>query len=174
MHPQEPYHQYPPQYGAPFAPEQRRPAGPRVVGILGIIFATIGIGSSALFAFGPLTDVQRWGERAGTDLGTITMWLYTWMALSAVLFLLHLAGSILAITYKRLGPKLLTSYGVAALMLGILDLIMVHGFVPKHHSFDLYGSVTISHTIYEGIALVWPIIVLAIMNTRRSRAACDR
>ena len=105
------------------------------------------------------------------DLETVTTWLYAWMALSAVLFLLHLTGSIMAITYHRLGPKLLTSYGVGAIMLAILDVIMVQG-VPKDHRFDVYTSVTVSHFIYEGFAIVWPIIVLAIINSKRSREAC--
>lgn len=175
----------PPAYGhQPYMQPPSRPAGPRVVGIMGIIFAAIGFGSSLVFTFGPLSDVARWKARSafndarGLDsygagsVDGITNWLYAWAALSFVLFALHLAGSIMAITYKRSAPKILTAYGVGAIILIIIDLVMVHGFVPRS-GFDLYGSITISHSIFSGIAFVWPVVVLALINTRKAREACN-
>jgi hypothetical protein len=169
---------YPPPYGQPSYPPQaypypqppRRTATPRVVGIIGVVFAWIGLGSSAVFTFGPLSDIQRWSH--GDDLGAVTNWLYAWMALSAVVFGLHFVGSLLAIMYKQVGPKLLTSYAVSAIALLVTDLVMVHTLVPKHFDHDVYGSVAISHTVFSAIAFPWPVVVLALINSRRSREAC--
>jgi hypothetical protein len=178
--PQYPAPQLPPAYGHSYPPG--RPATPRVVGILGLIFAVIGLGSSLLFTFGPLSDLQRAQRRVEyalshlpdtgrPDVGAITSWLYAWLAVSVVLFAVHLAGSILAIAYKRAAPKLLTGYAVGAIILLVIDLVMVQFYVPK--GFYLDGSVTISHTVYSGIALIWPVLVLALINTRKSREACS-
>lgn len=176
----------PPPYGQPPVPypaRPSRPAGPRVLGIIGIIFAAIGFVSSLVFTLGPLSDVTRWKARnainqarGGIDYGPgsvdgITNWLYLWGLLSFVLFALHLAGSIMAIMYKRGAPKILTAYGVGAIVLIVIDLVMVHGFVPRT-GFDLYGSITISHSVFSGIAVVWPVVVLALINTRKAREAC--
>jgi hypothetical protein len=166
MYPAPPY---PPQY--PPYPQPKSSAIPRVVGIIGIVFSVVGLGSSGVFTFGPMSDIKRWSD--GSDLGTITNWLYAWMLLSVVLFGLHFVGSILAIMYKSVGPKLLTSYGVSAVILIVIDLVMVHGFVPRDSDFDVYGSVAISHTVFSAIAFPWPVVVLALINSRRSREACS-
>jgi hypothetical protein len=172
MEPQQPpYHQYPPQYGMPYVLPPPRSAIPRVVGIIGIVLSVIGLLSSGVFGFGPLSDIRRWGSQA--DLSTVTTWLYGWMALSLVIFALHFVGSILAIMYKPTGSKLLTSYAVSAMVLIVIDMVMCHGFVTRGHDFDIYGSVTISHTVYSGIAFPWPVVVLALINSKRAREACS-
>ena len=156
----------------PPPPPPRRSAVPRVVGILALVFACLGIATSLIWTFGPLHDIDRWGEHE--RLGGIITWMYAWLAMSVVLFGVHLTGGILAIMYKPAGPRLLTGYAVGALALVVIDLVMMHGFVPRDFSgHDIRNSVTIARTVFDGLAAPWPVIVLALVNSRGARAACQ-
>ena len=154
----------------PPPPLPRRSATPRVVGILALVFACIGIATSLIWTFGPLHDIDRWGEHE--RLAGVITWMYAWLAMSAVLFGVHLTGAILAITYKPAGLRLLTGYAVGALALVVIDLVMMHGFVPRSEH-DIYSSVTIARTVFDGLAAPWPVIVLALVNSRGARLACQ-
>ena len=150
-----------------YTPQHVRSAIPRVVGIIAIIFAVIGVGCSAIWTWGSLHDIKLWGGHE--KLGFVVNWLYLWMAVSVVLFAVHLTGGVMACTYKPLGLRLLTGYAVGALVLIAIDLIVVHGFVSGRRWTD---SITIPRTVFAAIAVVWPIVVLALVNTRRAKAAC--
>src|SRR5512138_2113831 len=130
-------------------PPPRRSATPRVVGILALVFASIGIASSLIWTFGPLHDIDRWDEHE--RLAGIITWLYAWLAMSVVLFGVHLTGAILAIMYKPAGLRMLTGYAVGAITLVVIDLVLMHGFVPRSDH-DIYSSVTIARTVFDGLA----------------------
>src|SRR5688572_12703568 len=115
-----------------------RSAIPRVVGIIAIIFAVIGVGCSAFWTWGSLHDIKLWD--GGSKLGFVVNWLYVWMAVSVLLFAVHLAGGVMACQYKPLGLRLLTGYAVGALVLIALDLVVVVGFVSGRRWVD---SITI-------------------------------
>ncbi|MBA2539229.1 MAG: hypothetical protein H0V17_06315 [Deltaproteobacteria bacterium] len=63
---------------------------------------------SMLFTFGPLDDIQSWG--ANERLGSIVNWMFIWLVVSVLLFAAHLFGSILTLTYRASGLRLLTGY----------------------------------------------------------------
>jgi hypothetical protein len=159
-------------YGSPFYPQVTQPRSsiPRVVGILAVIFAVIGAASSALFTWGPLDDF-KW-HRDAPGVSFMVKFLYLWGGLSAVLFILHLVGGILAITYRAIGLRLLIAYAVGALVLVVLDLVVIWFAAPSGAHHRIEDSLQIPHTLYSAIAAVWPIIVLALVSSRRARAAC--
>ena len=153
-----------------YPPPAHRSAIPRVVGILALVFACLGIASSIVWTFGPLHDINRWG--ASERLAGIITWMYAWLAMSVVLFGAHLAGGILAIVYKPAGLRVLTGYAVGALALVVIDLVMMHGFMPRVPDHDIHGSVTMARTAFDALAAPWPVVVLALVNSRRAKAAC--
>lgn len=149
-----------------------RSAIPRVVGILAIIFSVLGFGASILFTWGPLHDLRRWG--ADRDMPSVIDWLYTWAAISAGLFVLHLVGGVLACRYRKLGLRLLTGYAVGALVLIVVDLVLLSATVPHHvtGSFFGRGEILVPRVVFATLAAPWPIIVVALVNLRRARRAC--
>jgi hypothetical protein len=139
---------------------------PRVIGILAIIFSCMGAAGSLLFTLGPIADLNRHRD----ELGFIMTWVYLWAGISFGLFVLHLVGGILAVTYRTIGLRLLTGYAVAALVLIVLDLVLLNGFAP-----DLYRvkkSLAFPRTVFDLMALPWPVIVLALVNGRRAKQSC--
>lgn len=154
-----------PYYPLPSTPP-RRSAIPRVIGILAIVFACIGVLGSLTFTLGPLSDLRRHRD----ELGFVITWIYLWMAISFVIFGLHVVGGILAVTYRKIGLRLLTAYGVAAVLLVVLDMLILWGFAP--HGFRVESSLTWPRTGWAMLAVPWPVVVLVLVNLRRSQAAC--
>src|SRR5262249_26791833 len=99
-------------------------------------------------------------------------------ALSLVVFGLHISGGIMAIIYKFTGLRLLNLYAVLAILLVIADVILVIVLMPDRIdgraglTADIRFSVTIMRIVFDGLALPWPIVVLALANSPRARAAC--
>jgi hypothetical protein len=159
----------------PMAPQ--RSGIPRVVGILAIIFACLGVGMAALFTWGPLSDIDRWDLR--DQLSGEVNWIYASAVLSGVVFVLHMLGGIAAVRYAGNAPKLMTFYAVFALALAIGDMILTIVLFPKNLDIDIYQSISsIKDSVvtprvgFEFMALIWPIVALALMNTRRAKEAC--
>jgi hypothetical protein len=139
---------------------------PRVIGILAIVFSCMGAAGSLLFTLGPIADLDRHREA----LGFIMTWVYLWAGISFGLFVLHLVGGVLAVMYRSIGLRLLTGYAVAAIVLIVLDLILLNGFAP-----DVYRvkkSLVFPRTVFDLMALPWPILVLALVNGRRAKQSC--
>lgn len=134
-------------------------------------FACIGLVGSLVFTFGPLHDIHRWNVE--DKLGGIITWMYAWLALSVVLFAVQLAGAILAVIYKPMGLRLLTGYAVGALVLVAIDLSILHGFMPRITEHDVHGSVTVARSIFDCLALPWPVVVAILVNSRSARTACQ-
>lgn len=140
----------------------RRSSIPLVTGILAIVFSLVGIASSALFTFGPLSDLRH-SESAST----VTTWLATWLVVSGVLFLVHLLGGALSCGYRPAGRPMLVGYAIGALVLAAIDLVMVVTLDDGSRRFRT--SVLRPHLIYSAIACVWPVIVLVLMKLRGAR-----
>ncbi|MBS1117886.1 MAG: hypothetical protein H6Q90_114 [Deltaproteobacteria bacterium] len=143
---------------------------PRIAGILAIVFSGLGIFGSAIWAFGPLSDIGRW-DSAG-ELGAISTWLWLWFALSLGLFGAHLTGGILACMYKTSGLRLLNVYAIGALVLIVTDILLGFTLLPSHASHRIRESVTYMRVIFDILATPWPIVVLCLVNARGARAAC--
>jgi len=159
-------HHGPSPYYPQLAPPSRSGI-PRVVGILAIIFSCMGAAGSLLFSAGPLSDLHRHRD----ELGFIITWVYLWAGISALLFVLHLVGGIFAVMYRSIGLRLLTGYAVAAIVLVVLDLVLLNGFAP-----DVYRvkkSLAFPRTVFDVMALPWPILVLVLVNGRRAKQACS-
>lgn len=183
-----PGHGYPPQQGYPqgyppgyapygYAPMPPQRSGiPRVLGVLAIIFSCFGLLGSAIWAFGPLSDIKEYGA---SDLDPIKTWLYVWMLLSAGVFVLHLIAGIYAVQYKLTGLKLMTIYAVAALALILIDVVLVNVLIPSRYQYDTRGddgvwfSVRTMHLVFSGMAAPWPIIALALARNGRAQEACN-
>lgn len=148
----------------------KRSVIPRVVGILGMVFAPIGFGLALLFTLGPMSSVHRWGIEQRIA-GTVS-WLYISLAISLVLFAVHLAGAIASCLYRPIGPRLLVGYATGALALIGIDLVMMWGFMPRITDHDIKSEIAIARSIFDGLALLWPILVLSLMTSRSARAAC--
>jgi len=146
-----------------------RSAIPKAVGMLAIIFASIGAMSSAVFTWGPLTDMSKWAVDNGWH--TIRVWLYVWAFASCGLFALHVVAGVFAIMYRPAAPRLVSIYAIAAILLAVTDLVFALAIAPSTGS-HLRESVTISHALFSAIALPWPIIALLLMNTAAAKRAC--
>jgi len=157
---------YPP---APLPP--RRSGTPRVIGILAIVFACLGLLVSITMTAGPMSDLDRWNISV-SSLGVVGVWLYASMFLSLAVFALHLVGGIAAVRYRPSAPRLMTIYGVAAIALAVADLVVPMCGMAGHMGGRVFDSVVIPRIGYAIIALPWPIIALAMMNTRGAREAC--
>jgi len=149
---------------------------PRVVGILAIIFAAFGAAGILIWTIGPISDIDKHHLRE--PMAGMLSWFYACAALSIVIFGLHLAGGIMATIYKFTGLRLLTLYGVLGILVAIADLVLVFALMPDHVegraglTADIRFSVSYMRAFFDGLALVWPVIVLALVNTRGARAAC--
>ena len=166
---------YPPPaylpYGLP--PGSGRSAIPKVVGILAIIFSVLGIGGSLLWSLGPMSDIRSWGY--ADDLSQLVLWMYVWLAISFVLFGVHLVGGILALQYKAGGLQMLGIYASSAIVLVVVDIILEFALAPHlegRHAGDMRFSVTVMRLVFDGLALPWPIIVLSLIKSRRAKQAC--
>jgi hypothetical protein len=166
--PGPPYPAYPPYAYYPRPPQ--RSAIPRVVGILAIVFASIGVLSSAVFTLGPLSDLADW--RLLDELSGVVTWLWVWLGLSVALFVLHLVAGILACGYRPSAPRLINAYGVLAIALAVADAVALGVLVPGDAFAELRESVLHTHYFFEAVAVSWPIVAMALINSARSRAAC--
>ncbi len=183
---------YPPQpppygYGYGYVPYMApRPTGPprsaipRVIGVLAIVFSCFGLIGSAIWALGPLSDLDRLEHWAGvTGLGPITAWLWIWFGLSILIFLLHLIAGILAVQYKRSGLTLMAIYGIGAIVLGVADLVLVYLLIPERYHRnsqnvdDVWFTAGVMHIIFEVMALPWPIIAFFLARSAKARKACE-
>lgn len=169
------YPGYPPRPPPPAAIAQylaRRSSIPRVVGILAIIFASIGLCSAVLWVFGPLDDLSRWNTTH--QWSAVRSWLLVWGGLSVVVFVLHLVAGIFAVMYRPSAPRLVTWYAIAALLLAALDALLVATLAPSSgpHHMALWDSVSLPHLIHSALAAPWPIVAGLLMNTTGAKRAC--
>ena len=174
---------YPPYPGYPGYPPGRPPSAvvqyltkrssiPRVVGILAIVFACVGLCSAALWVWGPLDDLSIWSRATGWS--SVRAWLLVWGGLSVGVFVLHLVAGIFAVMYRPRAPRLVTWYAIAALLLAALDAALVVALAPSggpHHA-ALWESMCLMHLAYSAIAVPWPIVAVLLMNTTGAKRAC--
>lgn len=166
---------YPPPQGYPLAgryqPPPSRSAIPRVVGILAIVFAPIGLLMSLAMTFGPKDDF-RWMEISQGDLGFFGTWIDLYLVLAVGLFVLHLVGGILAVAYKKSAPPILTAYAIAAIALVVIDIaVSMSVSVPDRW---MYEELFFPRLFIGLVALPWPIIAVILMNVGKAKQACGR
>jgi len=149
----------------------QRSGTPRVIGILAIIFSCLGLLMSIIMTAGPMSDLDRWGIEA-SSLGMAGTWLYISLFAALGVFVLHLIGGIAAVRYRPSAPRLITIYGVAAIILAIGDLFIPMLGMTGHMGGRVFDSLVFPRMGYAIIALPWPIVALVMMNLRGAREAC--
>jgi len=154
-----------------------RPMTPKVVGILAIVFASIGVLFALVIHFGPMSDLDRWD--VSRQASGLISWMWGSLALSVGVFALHLVAGVAALTYRPSAPRLITAYAVFAILLGIADITLSMALIPDSLQLSDYLSRSqvkesmMIRAVFAGIALPWPIVALALMNTRSAKAACS-
>ena len=171
---------YPPPYGMSYGPPpvgqyqppQRRSAIPRVVGILAIVFAPIGLLITLAMTFGPKDDFQ-WMDITQGELGFFGSWLDIYLVLGLALFALHLVGGIMTVAYKKSGPPLLSAYAIAAIVLAVADVFISMGTLSVSDRW-VYQELVYPRLFIELFALPWPIVAVILINVRKAKEACGR
>ncbi len=162
-------------YGAP--PPDKRSAIPKVIGILMIIFACLGL-LFTLIGLASNSDTSL-SMGAGEQLHDAFEKLKSWQTITGVvgLFLgiLHLVGGIQSVRYGRNAPMLAKLYGVLAIALVLINVIAMYAWLMP--MFD--GGPSVFRAAF-GVGLffgaifgsAWPIVVLALMTRPSAKEAC--
>jgi hypothetical protein len=167
-------------YGYGMAPpmQQQRSSIPKVMGILMIVFASLGL----LFTLPSLG-----GPKGAEELNGIAEWdkLVQFVKIFAFMDLgigaLHLFAGIRLVGYKKNGPMLAYIYAILRIVASIVSLAVVYAWlVPALDKLDTPG-VQDAKTIIGGlfvfsavISSIWPTLILILVSRRGSRDACVR
>lgn len=148
--PQAPYGYYSHQH----APSRNQV--PKVVGILAIIFASLGL-------FWAMRDM--WGVMALLDKDGGSMWTVS-AALSLAIFGVHLTAGIMAVGYRRSAPVMFIVYAALA-----FAAIAWNG-LAWYRVFGDFGGLLAGNNVFIVPIIAWPITALVLMTRPSSRAAC--
>ena len=188
---QYPPPQYPPQYPQQnpmpyYAPRQAKPGSVTAIGVIGIILSLLCGGGSAIGmlpylvqtgAPNPVVDgIRRQG-------GILTLFL-TVAAVTLLLQVVLLFGSIGTLTLKRWGRSLMMIYAGAMLLAVVADIALTAIYIlpllgdsiPTNGSAQAQGfavGMKIGLFFGAGMRLVFPVCVLAVMNRPNVKAAFD-
>src|SRR6478609_4572079 len=94
-------------------PHQARSAIPRVIGILALVFAPMGIFFSLTWVLGSIYNHRSEDLTAWQPLLT---WLWVTVGLTVLVFAAHVVAGITAVMYKPSAPRWMTIYGIVALV----------------------------------------------------------
>jgi len=177
---------YPPQggYGGPGygypAPPQRS-AIPKVIGILLIIFAGIGLlgafiglatGGGGMFNQANEMNRQFYAETAQ----------YTRITnmLALPIALLELFAGIWAVRYKRAAPLLCTTYAVVSMINQLIGMALLFAYIlpamqktlPHMMRAQMRGVMIAAAVISALIGFAWFLVVIILMNRPAAKEAC--
>jgi len=155
-----------------------RSAIPKVMGILMIIFASLGL-------FGSLISLAGGGgnEELFREIPEYKTWHSIELLINALglgIGALHLYAGVRAIGYKHNAPRLAVIYALVAMVVTIVNAILVFAWIKPilDRSFSqlgvsgmgsVFGPIMIFTTL---IALAWPTLVLILMTRPAAKAAC--
>jgi hypothetical protein len=148
----------------------QRSGAPKVIGVLAIIFASLGL-LCATLPVGLQDDLRR-HHTSWSDLGAYGTWVMVWVLLTLAISGVHLAGGIQAVRYRASGPRLLTIYGIAALVLLVADVGLSLLTFPGSWSSVKFDAFVGPRLGLDFLSVAWPIVALAVINTKRSRQSC--
>jgi hypothetical protein len=145
---------------------------PKVIGILMIIFASLGLLGSLIGlagnsgnseAFKEIPELKTWGTMS-------LLFSVIGIAVSA----LHLVAGINSVKYKAGAPKLALMYALFNIVNNVVQAIVVFAWLkPALSKFpgagDLLGGFLVIGII---LAIIWPTIVLVLMTRPAAKAAC--
>jgi hypothetical protein len=151
----------------------QRSGTPKVMGILMIVFASLGL----------LVGLAGLGGNDGAELREFRE-LEAWKNFELVtrvtgiigLFIsaLHLYAGIRAVGYRRNAPALALWYAITNIVTTVLSLVLVYVWLkPALDVLPGAGAMVGTMLLVAGvISVIWPIIVLCLMTTAAAKAAC--
>jgi hypothetical protein len=148
-----------------------RSAIPKVVGILAVVFAPIGLLFSLAFSLGIDHEMERFSD---LGLGAFSVWLKVSLVVSAMIFLIHLTAGIMSIRYSRNAPIVMTLYGALALLFLIVDIAMSIATVPGGAESFAFSELVAPRIGLAVFAFPWPIVAIVLSNVSAARRACGR
>lgn len=136
---------------------------PKVIGILMIIFGSLGI----LFGLVGLGG----GSSGFKTFDTMNM---VFNLIGLAISVLHLVGGIAAVRYKANAPGLCIMYGAIRIVHALAWAVIVYAWLKPAMS-ELPGAgAALGAMVVLGILIgvAWPIVVLALMSRPAAKAAC--
>lgn len=147
---------------------------PKVVGILMIVFASLGLIASLWgLAVSAASDAML------REIPQLKTWSKIDMVYSVVglgISGLHLAAGISAVKYKASAPKLAVTYGAIVIVAYVVRAILLFAWLKPAiakaqvpGAADALGGFIVIATIF---IIIWPTIVLALMTRPAAKEAC--
>ena len=136
-----------------------RSAIPKVIGILMIIFGSLGVMTE-------LGDVLH--KPIGRPLD-IVMQVTLWLAFASAA--LEIAAGIALVTYRAKGIPLSVMFAIASLAATTTSIITSLVVIGPRLMIAMFG---VGPLVRDAIYLAWPIVVLALVTRPAARGACSR
>jgi len=154
-----------------------RSAIPKVMGILMIIFASLGLFGGL---FGLLSSVAN--DALFREIPQYKTWHTIELLLNVTglaIGALHLYTGVRAVGYKRNAPSFAVTYAITAMVVTLINAILVFAWIKPALEKSLgefggdvgavFGPIMVFSTL---IALAWPTLVLILMTRPAAKAAC--
>ena len=154
--------------------ESHRSSIPKVIGILAIVFASLGLLGSLAMTFGFDEEMQKYAVTR-EQLGGFGTWMLVYLIIGVALFGAHLTAGIASVRYAASAPSWMTFYAIAAIALVVADVAVPIATFPSGSGFlhkAMYEDFVYPRIGLAILALPWPIIALVMMNQRSARLAC--
>ena len=164
----------PPDYGQPYQ-QPRRSAIPKVVGILMIVFASLGL----LVSLIALAMSGQFDKMDVGDVGIGKLKTYHMIEQCSYLLIgiLHMVAGIMCVMHKRAAPMLAVVYAVLKILVVVVIWALVFTWLapvldkaPK----EMKAQFTMQMIVGGVINISWPIVAWVLMSRPSARAACDR
>lgn len=160
-------------YGAP--PPAKRSAIPKVIGILMIIFASLGLLGTLINLGGGTTMPHGGSHRFNDAFDTLKSFQMITGVIGLFIGVIHLVGGIQCVRYARNAPMLAKVYGVFAIVAIVVEMSLMYAWLMP--MFDgapagfksFFGFLMLFGAI---IGCAWPTIVLALMTRPSAKEAC--
>jgi hypothetical protein len=149
-----------------------RSGTPKVMGILMIVFASLGI-LTTLMSFGG-QDVSALGPEWEEKFSSVNSYLTVLSVIGLGMGVLHLVAGIAAVGYKKNAPKLAKIYAITALVNVVVGMIVTYALLKPllDELPGVGGALGGMVIIFSLIGAVWPILVLVLMGGAKSQEAC--
>ncbi len=161
-------------YGAP--PPAKRSAIPKVIGILMIIFAGLGLLGTLIGLAGGTSMPHATGTGRFEDaFNTLRSYQTITGVIGLFIGIFHLVGGIQCVRYARNAPMLAKLYGIGAILVIIVEMSLMYawlmpmfegapaGFREFFGVFMFFGAI---------IGCAWPVVILSLMTRPSAKAAC--
>lgn len=162
---------YPQGVGHPGAFFERRSLIPRVIGILAIVFASIGLLFSLAMSFGFDDDLMKHGVTKA-DLDAYGTWMTVSIVPALAVFAAHLTAGIQCVRYAPSAPTLMIIYASLALARNVADVVITALTFPAPTYTTMFEDLGAGRIGIAMMATPWPIVALVLMMLRTSRKAC--